>query len=263
MTPAPEDDAWAETLRGGLDSGEIRPWYQPQVRIATGELVGFEALARWHRPSGEVAPPSSFVPAAEAAGLLDLVDLAVLHRAAADFATWRGRRPDLRLSVNCGAWLIDDDDGIERVLAACAASGVAPADVALEITETTRPRDPQALVVSVARLRERGFEVWFDDFGTGWSELVHVVGVPVSGIKIDRYFTERLEGAGGVVVRALLDVAAGLGLRSLIEGIATPEQARLAAALGCEEAQGFLWSEPVPAEAVAALLELPRLPFAR
>ncbi len=263
MTPAPQDDAWAETLRAGLAAGEIRPWYQPQVRIATGELVGFEALARWHRPSGETDPPSSFLADAEAAGMLDLVDLAVLRRAAADFAGWRRQRPDLRLSVNCGAWLIDDDAGTERVLEACAEGGVAPTDVALEITETTRPRDPQALVASVARLRERGFEVWFDDFGTGWSELVHVVGVPVSGIKIDRYFTERLDGAGGVVVEALLAVARGLGLRTLIEGIATAEQARRAVALGCEEAQGFLWSEPVPAEAVDELLALPRLAFVR
>lgn len=263
MTLAPEDHAWGVELRAALAAGEIRPWYQPQVRIETGELVGFEALARWHRPSGVVDLPGSFVVDAEAHGLLDLVDLAVMRQAVADVRRWRDRRPGLRLGVNCGAWLADDPDGVDRVLAECAGDADEAAGLAVEITETTRPRGVQALGDAVARLRGRGVEVWFDDFGTGWAELVHVVEVPVSGIKIDRYFTERLDGDGGVVVRALLDVADTLGLQTLIEGVSTPGQARLAADLGCREAQGFLWSPPVPAADVEPLLALPRLPFAR
>ena len=94
-------------------------------------------------------------------------------------------------------------------------------------------------------MRELGYAVWFDDFGTGWSELTHLVDVPVDGIKIDRFFTERLGGRADSVVRALLQVAAELGLATTIEGISTTEQAERALALGCDLAQGFLWSMPL------------------
>lgn len=243
-----------EELRRALRDGEIRPWYQPVVRLSDGALVGFEALARWHRSAGPPLEPAAFLADAELLGVVGGIDLAVMSRAAADVARWRLRRPGLRLGVNCGVWVLDDEDGPARVIEALRPLAGDLGGVSVELTETLRPRDGRAVVRAVERLRAAGVEVWFDDFGTGWSELLHVVQVPVDGIKLDRYFTERLDGSGAVVVKALLDVAAGLGLATVVEGVATAEQARRAGELGCEVGQGFWWSPPLPPEAAEELV---------
>lgn len=244
----------AEELRRAAAEGDLVPWYQPVVRISDGALLGFEALARWHRSAGPPEAPSRFVDEAERLGVVDVVDLAVASNAAADLARWRVRRPGLRLGVNCGAWVLDEADGPARVVEALAPLGGELTGVSVELTERLRPRDPSRVAEVVAGLRAAGLEVWFDDFGTGWAELVHAVEVPVDGIKLDRYFTERLDGSGAVVVRALLDVAAGLGLRTVLEGVATAAQAERAAELGCETGQGFWWSEPLPPDEAARLV---------
>lgn len=255
--PAPEDrsgDADVADLRRAIDDGDVRPWYQPIVRLTTGELVGFEALARWHRPSGVVELPGVFIGVAEESGLITALDLAVLDRAMGDLARWREVRPDLRMSINISARQLDDDDWAEAVHASPLRHGVPPGNIDLELTETARPRDLSRASVQLRRLRQLGYAVWFDDFGTGWSELAHVVEVPVDGIKIDRFFTERLGTRADAVVRAMLDVAAALGLATTIEGISSREQAERAQALGCDLAQGFWWSEPLSAPATEELL---------
>ena len=255
MTQPETSASWIADLRRGLVAGEVVPWYQPVVRIETGEIVGLEALARWRRPSqGTVEVPGQFVAAAERAGLVDLIDLAVLDHAVTDLERWRRDLPDLRLSVNCAVWVLDDPDGPDRVLDTIARHPVTTAGVAVELTETLRPRARDLVAAAVARLRAAGLEVWFDDFGTGWAELRHVLEVDVDGLKIDRFFTEGLDGPGAVVVEALLRVAQGIGLATVIEGVSTPEQAQRARELGCRTAQGFWWSEPLPAEQVDRLL---------
>jgi EAL domain-containing protein (putative c-di-GMP-specific phosphodiesterase class I) len=239
------DDVAVAELTRAVAAGEVRPWYQPIVRLANRELVGFEALARWHRPSGIVELPGAFIGLAEESGLVTTLDLAVLDQAAADLARWRECRPDLRISVNFSARHLDDSDWVDTVHARTTAHGVPPGNVDVELTESARPRDLARGAEQLARLRELGYAVWFDDFGTGWSELTHLVEVPVDGMKIDRFFTERLGGRADAVVRALLQVAADLGLATTIEGISTTEQAERALALGCDRAQGFLWSAPL------------------
>ena len=239
------DDVAIGELRRAIAEGEVRPWYQPILRLATRELVGFEALARWHRPSGIVELPGAFIGLAEEAGLVTTLDLTVLDQAAADLARWRDRRPDLRMSVNFSARHLDDPAWVDTVHTCTTRHRVPPGNIDIELTESARPRDLARGSEQLARLRELGYAVWFDDFGTGWSELTHLVDVPVDGIKIDRFFTERLGGRADSVVRALLQVAAELGLATTIEGISTTEQAERALALGCDLAQGFLWSMPL------------------
>ena len=239
------DDLAVADLSRAIAEGEVRPWYQPIVRLATGELLGFEALARWHRGWGMVELPGAFIGLAEEAGLVTTLDLTVLDQAAADLARWRESRPDLRVSVNFSARHLDDPDWVDTVHARTTAHGAPPGNVDLEITESARPRDLVRGVEQLARLQGLGYAVWFDDFGTGWSELTHLVDVPVDGIKIDRFFTERLGGRADAVVRALLQIAAELGLSTTIEGIATTEQAERALALGCDRGPGFLWSKPL------------------
>jgi EAL domain-containing protein (putative c-di-GMP-specific phosphodiesterase class I) len=249
MTPTPRespvDDAAVADLSRAIDAGEVQPWYQPIVRLTTGELVGFESLARWHRPSGVVELPGAFIDLAEETGLITRLDLAVLDRAAAALARWREQRPDLRLSVNFSGRHLDEDGWVDSLHALASGQGVPPANLDVELTESARPRDLARGAALLAGLRELGYAVWFDDFGTGWSELTHLVDVPVDGIKIDRFFTERLGGRADAVVRALLQVADDLGLATTIEGISTREQADRARDLGCDLAQGYLWSPPL------------------
>ena len=198
------DDVAVGELRRAIAQGEVRPWYQPILRLATRELVGFEALARWHRPSGIVELPGAFIGLAEEAGLVTLSTSPSSTRRAADLARWRERRPDLRISVNFSARHLDDPGWVDTVHACTTRHGVPPGNIDVELTESARPRDLARGSEQLARLRELGYAVWFDDFGTGWSELTHLVDVPVDGIKIDRFFTERLGGRADAVVRALL-----------------------------------------------------------
>jgi EAL domain-containing protein (putative c-di-GMP-specific phosphodiesterase class I) len=216
--------------------------------------VGFESLARWHRGSGVVELPGAFIGLAEQTGLVTRLDLAVLDRAAAVLARWHVHRPDLRMSVNFSGRHLDDDGWVDALHALVCRHDVPPASIDVELTESARPRDLARGAAMLARLRELGYAVWFDDFGTGWSELTHLVDVPVDGIKIDRFFTERLGGRADAVVRALLTVAGDLGLATTIEGISTGEQAERARDLGCDLAQGYLWSPPVPEAAAEEMV---------
>lgn len=254
------DQEWVEALRQAAATGDLAPWYQPVVRVSDGEVLGFEALARWPGcPDGSTGP-AEFVERAERLGVVHLVDLAVMSRAADALVEWREERPGLRMAVNCGAWVLDEPDGPDRVVSALSGAIDGASTVVVELTEKLRPRNPEGIAEAVIRLQRRGLEVWFDDFGTGWSELLHVLQVSIDGIKIDRYFTERIDGAGGVVVRALLDIARGLGLGTVIEGVSTQAHARRAQELGCEVGQGYWWSEPVPADRARELLTGPITP---
>ena len=248
------DEAATADLARAIEAGEVRPWYQPIVRLATRELIGFEALARWHRTSGEVEPPASFLGLAEDTGLVTVLDHAILDQAVGDLARWRVRRPELRLSVNFSGVHLDDDGWVDAVHATVTRHGVPPGNLDIELTESARPEDVERGAERLAQLRGLGYAVWFDDFGTGWSELQHLVEIPVDGIKIDRFFAEAWGGRADAVVRALVLAADELGLSTTIEGISRPEYAERAEALGCEYAQGYFWSPPVPRQQVDGLL---------
>ena len=156
------------------------------------------------------------------------LDLAILDRATADLARWLGERPALRLSVNLSGLHLDHERWVDKVHAIVNRHGVPAANLDVELTESARPRDLALGERQIGRLRELGYAVWFDDFGTGWSRLAHVVQVPVD----DRFFTARLGGRGDAVVRALLRLAEELGLATTIEGVERPDQAAQAR-LGC------------------------------
>lgn len=251
----PPDPAAQERLVRGLDGGEIQAWFQPLVRLDDEAVIGFEALARWVRGDGEVVRPGDFIPVAEQSGLVGRLDLAVLADAVGHLAGWHRTRPDLRLSVNVSGRHLDDPTWVEDVHAVVSAAGVRPDRIELELTESVRPTDVLRSVEELRRARALGYQVWFDDFGTGWSELRQLVELPVDGVKVDRFFTEALGGRGDSVVRAMVQIARDLDLDTVIEGVSRPEHADRARALGCRLGQGFLWSPAVPAHEVPALLE--------
>jgi EAL domain-containing protein (putative c-di-GMP-specific phosphodiesterase class I) len=240
----------SDELSRAISDGQLRPWYQPVLRLETRELVGFEALVRWHRPTGQVERPAGFIGLAEQSGLVTRLDMSVLDQACADLARWREVRPDLRLNVNFSGRHLDDGRWVEDVHERVTRAGVPPQNLDIELTETARPADVVRGTRQLQTLRDLGYTLWFDDFGTGWSELQHLVQLPVDGIKIDRFFADALGSRADAIVKALVLAARELGLSTTIEGISRPEHAERAQELGCEYAQGYLWSQPLPASEV-------------
>lgn len=253
LGPPPDPTAVAR-LRAGLADGEVQAWFQPIVDLADHRLVGLEALARWTGADGHVTSPGEFVPLAEQSGLVADLDMAILRDGLRHLARWQRHSPDLRLSVNVSGRHLDRPGWMEEVTAAVVDAGVEPRTVELELTESVRPSDVVRNADELSRTRELGFEVWFDDFGTGWAELRQLVELPVDGVKVDRFFTEKLGGRGDTVVRAVVTMAAELGLDTVIEGISTAHHAQRAQELGCRLGQGFWWSPAVPAVEVDAVL---------
>jgi EAL domain-containing protein (putative c-di-GMP-specific phosphodiesterase class I) len=245
----------ADDVAKAITAGEIVPWYQPIVDLSTAHVVGVEALARWAQPSVGVEPAAAFVAVVENSDLVVDLDRTIMRQALADLGRWQVVRPDLRLSLNVSGRQLDRDDWLPALQEATGTAGVSPDRVILELTETVRPlrRDVGADLLQQARAV--GFEIWLDDFGTGWASLYDLVNLPATGLKIDQCFAQDLGmPAVDAVVRAMAGAAAELGLDVIIEGIGADEQARYAHGLGCGYAQGFLWSPAVPAAELPALL---------
>jgi EAL domain-containing protein (putative c-di-GMP-specific phosphodiesterase class I) len=237
-------------LVAAIDQDQIIPWYQPIVHLPSGRTVGFEALARWQHSSGQIHDSKQFVPLAEDTDLIVDLDLLVMRRAVADLRRWQEINPDLRVNVNLSSRHFNHHGTAAAINDAVLQAGVSPAAVGLEITETTRLNPARAAQV-LGELREAGFGVWLDDFGTGWSALDYLLRLPVSGVKIDRAVSIALGSRlGNALTRAVTGLAAELHLVTTIEGIEKPQHAALAYELGCDYAQGYLWSAPQPACAI-------------
>lgn len=239
-------------LAEAIAAGQIVPWYQPVIDLATGDLVGFEALARWEHPTAGTLDPNDFVPFAEDSELIIELDHTVMRQALTDFAQWTTTYiPPLRMGVNMSTSHFDRPDWIGPLRSMLAETGVPGASVDLEVTETARLADQHADGAFVRTLQELGFKVWMDDFGTGWSSLEYLLRLPIDGIKIDRVMAVALgTPIGDAITKAVAGLAADLRLDTTIEGIATTEQAARAHRLGCRTAQGYLWSKAVPASTV-------------
>jgi EAL domain-containing protein (putative c-di-GMP-specific phosphodiesterase class I) len=250
----PGVDLRVADLARAVREGEVVPWYQPVVDLASGRLVGFEALARWERPTGEVLYPAAFLDLAEQSDLIVEMDLAIVRQACAELARWQVDRPALRLGLNVSGRHLDDEQWDQALHAAVLAGGADPSTIDIELTETARPTDAHSGANALERLRRLGYAIWFDDFGTGWSELQDLVALPVDGVKIDRFFAEALGTRADAVVRAMTAAAAEIGIRTTIEGISTREMYERARHLGCQLAQGYLWSPAVPAARVDEIL---------
>lgn len=238
-------------LATAIRCGEIVPWYQAVPELSTGRTVGYEAVARWVHPCGEVTHPDSFIPLAEDSDLIIDLDLTVMRQAMADLRRWQVLDPTLRMSLNLSSRHFDQPDWITTVTGVVTSAGVRPESVDLELTETEHLRVGKFDGIFVHQLQQRGFRVLLDDFGTGWSSLEYLLRLPADGIKIDRVMSVALgTPIGDALISAVATLAGHLGLTVTIEGIETPQQAALASALKCQYGQGYLWSEPVPAGAV-------------
>ncbi len=240
------DTTETRALVAALRDGEIRPWYQPVVDLASGRLTAYEALARWTQ-DGVVHDPTNFVRCAEDSDVVVDLDLAMLRQSLRDLTQWLAVRPDLVLNVNVSTLHLEVDGGVRAIDELVRAAGVPPTSICIELTETRPVAEADVARTAVTDLRALGYSVLLDDFGSGWSSLDWMLQLPVTGIKIDRSVGSRLGGTvGDAVVRAVVGMARELDLVTTIEGLSSPDQVATARALGCRYGQGFYWSPPVP-----------------
>ena len=239
-------------LRKALRLGEFELFYQPLMNIKTGSVTGFEALVRWFHPEQGMIPPLDFIPLAEEIGLIVPLGNWALHRACQDAVTWPG---DMKVAVNVSVIQFDGGTLVDDVAAALTQSGLDPARLELEITESVMLNDTDATLVILYQLRELGVGIAMDDFGTGYSSLSYLRRFPFSKVKIDRSFIADLgkEGGSDAIVTAVTELCETLGMLTLAEGVETEDQLRLLRAGNCGEAQGYLFSTPRPATEVAAM----------
>ena len=245
-------------LRRAVDCGELVVHYQPVLGRPDGGLVGVEALVRWQHPERGLLYPGSFLPHAEASGLIVELSTAVLRTALLQVAAWDAAFPGqpLQVGVNLPARSAVDPELPDAVSALLAETGLAPDRLILELTETALLHDVAAAAAVLGRLAARGVVLALDDFGTGFSSLAHVRTLPLRVLKIDRSFVAGCvtSTADAAVVRALVELALGLGIDTVAEGVETPEQLATVDALGCGFAQGYLLGRPGPPEDIERLL---------
>ncbi len=233
--------------------------YQPVVDLATARLTGVEALVRWNHPREGLLGPGNFIHHAEISGLIVPLGQWVLRQACRQLADWQRSIPaagDLRMNVNLSARQFQHPGLLDDVTAAIRDAGIAPESLTLEITESMLMDDVDAAVGMLTALRGLGVHLAIDDFGTGYSSLSYLQRLPVDTLKIDRSFVEHVDTSSdsSALAGAVVDLARALGLRTVAEGIETPAQRDTLRQLGCRSGQGFLFSKPVPADRLSAML---------
>lgn len=243
--------ALEEDLRAALRDGAVRLEYQPQVDAAD-RLVGVEALARWSHPTRGEIPPDAFIPLAEDCGLSQEMGRYVLRRALEDSVRWRG----LQVGINVSARQMKRAGFVDELAELVRETGANPRQLALEITEGALLGDEEGAHDTVDQLRHMGFSLVLDDFGVGCSSLSYIRRYPIDRIKIDRSFVAPLghDADAEAVVAAIVRLAKALSLSVMAKGVETLSQREILKAIGCAQAQGFLFSPPVAAEAIDALL---------
>ncbi len=248
-----ERDHMERELRKALAEGAIRPFYQPLVDLATGRIQAFEALARWtHAEMGEISP-TRFIPIAEDTGLIGPLTDAILSQALADAKAWPA---DVELAFNISPVLLRDVGFGLRLMSALGRTGFPPNRLEIEITESALVKDMTAAQTVLGGLRQAGIRIALDDFGTGYSSLYHLRNFKLDKIKIDQSFIDTMatDPDSAAIVRALVGLGAGLGLKVTAEGVETAEQRQMLTDQGCDQAQGFLYSRAVDAAHALALL---------
>lgn len=250
-------------LAGACARGEITVFYQPVVSLETRAWVGMEALARWTHPRLGPVSPAEFIPIAEESDLISEIGAWVFERACRDLKGWRqsGVLPQgVTVAVNLSRRQLTSSGVSERLGTITRAAGLTPRDLCIEITETAVMRDKEAGIRMLCALRDQGFKLSLDDFGTGHSSLASLREFPIDAVKIDRSFiacvSEGLHNAA--MMHALADLSRNIGMSIVAEGVETADQVALLQAIGCGNAQGYFFGRPMPADQVPAAAQKAR-----
>jgi len=254
---AQDQAALANDLRHAITKSELKLYFQPQIDLQRGEIVGAEALVRWqHRTRGMVMP-GAFINIAEQSDLIEQVGEFVRHTASAQFREWEkaGLAP-MRVSVNVSSREVKHKDFVERIENTLITSGLRPFSLELEITESLLLENAEDVLTTLKALSDRGVRIAIDDFGTGYSSMAYLKNLPFHVLKIDRSFVKDIGTADGSdsIVTAIIGVAQSLGKEIVAEGIEFESQRAFLKENGCDMGQGYLWSRPVPADEFASFV---------
>jgi diguanylate cyclase (GGDEF)-like protein len=250
------------SLRGAFDERRLYLAYQPQVDLASGRVIGLEALIRWRREDGSFVPPDRFIPLAERSGLIVPIGEFVLRTACHALRRLQDQgHAGLRMSVNVSKSQFTDPDFLPSVARALADAHVEPRDVELELTESVAAEDLEFVLRVLGELREIGVALAIDDFGTGYSSLSVLRQLGAQRLKIDRAFIAEIGEQGsadpgrGSIARMVVDLGRALGMEIVAEGVETEAQQQALRALGCHIGQGYFYARPMPAEDLQGWLE--------
>jgi diguanylate cyclase (GGDEF)-like protein len=246
----------AGQLRQAIDDGQMEVYYQPKAHLYSGRITGVEALLRWRHPVEGLLPPDDFIPIAEHAGLIRPLTLLVLRDAATQCRRLSQLTSDFGVAINLSVRAVLDVNLPDEVSAVLAEFDLPPKALTVEITESSVMADPSRTIGVLGRLSALGVSIAIDDFGTGYSSLSYLKRLPVDEIKIDRSFVAGMmvDDNDAVIVRSTIELARSLGLRVVAEGVEDQATWARLSALGCDLAQGFYLSPPVPAAELPALL---------
>jgi diguanylate cyclase (GGDEF)-like protein len=236
-------------LRSAISDNQLFLEYQPQVDVETGRTVGFEALVRWQHPEMGLVPPVRFIPVAEISGLIVPLGDWVMRAAFIEQGSWRARGLEASVAINISAIQFRRDDFVDRVRVLLDETGLDPAWVEFEITESALMDPTDALLARLDQLRELGIRLALDDFGTGYSSLSYLKRLPIQTLKLDRSFVSDLPGDAedAAIACATLSMAADLGVEVVAEGVETEAQRDYLRARGCRLMQGYFFSRPLTA----------------
>lgn len=238
-----------QELRAGLDLDQFVVYYQPKVDLDTGEVHGVEALVRWDHPTRGLVYPDVFIDVVECSGLMPALTRRVLAQALDQVAAWAEQGWEISAAVNISPSTLSDETLVEQLTAMLADRGLPPSGIRLELTEEFLMVDIERAQGALARFRELGIEISVDDFGTGYSSLSYLRDLPIDELKLDRSFIFAMadDARAAALVAAAIALAHSLGLRLVAEGVETAVAYDQLKRLGCDQAQGYYVSRPVPA----------------
>ncbi len=246
-----------QELRETVRNNELLLHFQPKVAVATGRIVGAEALIRWHSPKRGMVSPAEFVPVIDEIGLTSWLSDFVLDRVCRQLVEWdQAGLPPIAVSINIAPSELSDVSFFDRVTAALNAFGLSPGRLELEILESVEITGENAVRSTLQKLRNHGLTIALDDFGTGYSSLVYLTDVPADVLKLDRAFLKNLttDTRQQIIVERVIALAQSLGFSIVAEGVEASDQYRLLAEMGCDLIQGYLFSKPLPADTFAQRL---------
>jgi EAL domain-containing protein (putative c-di-GMP-specific phosphodiesterase class I)/CheY-like chemotaxis protein len=266
--PAPaEAPIAAADLSAAIAAGRIIPHYQPKIDGRTGVIRGVEVLARWPDAALGSPAPDRFIAAAERCGQIHALTLSILDQAFAQAALWRSRGLQLSVAVNLSPLLLQSPALVDQIVGLVQQHGLAPAQVVLELTETSVVASQGAALGVLARLRMKGFGLSIDDYGTGFSSMQQLARVPCTELKIDRSFVDGAHRQAHLraILQSAIEMATRLGIASVAEGVETLDDWRLLQGYGCTIGQGWLFGKAMPAAELQAWLKrhVRRLPLLR
>jgi predicted signal transduction protein with EAL and GGDEF domain len=241
-------------IRFGLEHGQFVPYFEPQVDLKTGEIVGFEVLARWNHPLSGVIGPDTFIPVAEEIGLIGRLSEQVIGEALREAAAWD---PEIKISVNISPFQFADGWLAQRIVRILAQTAFPAERLVIEVTESSLFADLDLARTIVTSLKNQGVRLALDDFGTGFSSLSHLRSLPFDIIKIDRSFVSNIHSKreSAAIIKAVTTLAAALSVPVCVEGIESEEAYEAVVRLGCAVGQGWYFGKPVPAEQARELLD--------